>query len=396
MGSEILIVLIIFLVVADLLAAFVLAKKLDTKDNSRELAIFLQSKISEQSEKFSKEILELRLALQKNEHERGEELSKKLMLFFDTSNKNISDSISIFRIENQKSIDFLSKSVDFKLNDIGNKVEERLSKGFDKTGETFTQIVKSIAAIGEAQKNIEKLSSDVVTLQSVLTDKKTRGIFGEKQLEALLKTVFGDNSPMYELQKKLHSGSQPDATLLLPQPIGKLAIDSKFPLENYNRMFDQNVEDIVRKDATKDFKINLKKHIDDISSKYIIAGETADMAIMFLPAEAIFAEINSNFYDTVEYAYSKKVWIASPTTFLALVTTAQATIRSVETQKQAQTIQVELKKLSEDFSRFETRWGSLKLDIAKVGRDVENIDITADKITKAFGRVDRIEFDSEI
>ena len=281
-----------------------------------------------------------------------------------------------------------------KLSEIGTKVEERLTKGFEKTGETFTEIVKSIAAIGEAQKNIEKLSGEVVSLQSVLTDKKTRGIFGEKQLEALLKSVFGENSPMFALQKKLETGSQPDAILLLPHPIGKMAVDSKFPLENYNRMFDQNLEESVRKEAVKEFRINIKKHINDIANKYIVAGETADMAVMFLPAEALCAEINANFYDIVEEAHQKRVWLASPTTFLALITTAQAAVRSVETQKQAQTIQTELKKLSEEFDRFGNRWQSLKGDIAKVGKDVENIDITTDKITKAFVRVEKIEFDS--
>ena len=322
-------------------------------------------------------------------------MSVKLFGFFESTNKNITDTITAFRNENQLAIEGLNKRVDLKLTEIGTKVEERLTKGFEKTGETFTEIVKSIAAIGEAQKNIEKLSGEVVSLQSVLTDKKTRGIFGEKQLEGLLKSVFGENSPMFALQSKLEGGSQPDATLFLPHPIGKMAIDSKFPLENYNRMFDQNTDESARKDAARELKANLKKHIDDIANKYIVAGETADMAVMFLPAEAIFAEINANFYDIVDYAHSRRVWLASPTTFLALITTAQAAVRSVETQKQAQTIQTELKKLSEEFGRFETRWQSLKGDISKVSKDVENIDITTDKITKAFVRVERIEFESD-
>jgi len=395
MSNELLFIAITFLAVTDIIAAILLARKFDKKDDTKELALFLQSKLSEQNEKFAKELGELKLSLQKNESDKSEELSKKLFGFFESSNKNITEAITTFRTENQNAIESLNKRVDLKLTEIGGKVEERLTKGFEKTGETFTEIVKSIAAIGEAQKNIEKLSSEVVSLQSVLTDKKTRGIFGEKQLEGLLKSVFGENSPMFALQSKLHDGSQPDAVLFLPHPIGKMAIDSKFPLENYNRMFDQNIEESSRKDAIRDFKINIKKHINDIAGKYIIAGETADMAVMFLPAEAIFAEINANFYDIVEEAHSKRVWLASPTTFLALITTAQAAIRSVETQKQAQTIQTELKKLSEEFGRFENRWQSLKGDIAKVGKDVENIDITTEKITKAFGRVERIEFESE-
>jgi DNA recombination protein RmuC len=394
MNSDFLFVGLLLLAVADVAAAIFLARKFDRRDDTKELAIFLQTKLSEQSEKFAKELGELRLSLQKNEGEKSEELSKKLFGFFESSNKNITDTIAAFRLENQNTIEALNKKVDLKLTEIGGKVEERLTKGFEKTGETFTEIVKSIAAIGVAQKNIEKLSGEVVSLQSVLTDKKTRGIFGEKQLEALLKSVFGENSPMFALQKKLDSGSQPDATLFLPEPIGKMAVDSKFPLENYNRMFDQNLDENTRKEAQKEFKINIKKHINDIATKYIVAGETADMAVMFLPAEAIFAEIYANFYDIVEEAHQKRVWLASPTTFLALITTAQAAVRSSETGKQAEAIQTELKKLSEEFGRFESRWQSLKGDIEKVSKDVDNIDITAGKITKAFGRVEKIEFDS--
>ena len=261
MSNEILFVAIALLAIADIVAAVVLARKFDKKDDTKELALFLQTKLGEQNEKFAKELGELRLSLQKNESDKSEELSKKLFGFFEASNKNITEAITAFRSENQIAIEGLNKRVDLKLTEIGSKVEERLAKGFEKTGETFTEIVKSIAAIGEAQKNIEKLSGEVVSLQSVLTDKKTRGIFGEKQLEALLKSVFGENSPMFALQKKLESGSQPDAILLLPHPIGKMAVDSKFPLENYNRMFDQNLDENVRKEAVKEFRINIKKHI---------------------------------------------------------------------------------------------------------------------------------------
>lgn len=395
MSNEMIFVAIAFLAVADIVAGVLLAKKLDSRDDTKELALFLQSKLSEQNEKMAKELSELRIALQKSENEKNDAMSSKLFGFFESTNKNITDTITAFRSENQLAIEGLNKRVDLKLTEIGTKVEERLTKGFEKTGETFTEIVKSIAAIGEAQKNIEKLSGEVVSLQSILTDKKTRGIFGEKQLEGLLKSVFGENSPMFALQSKLDNGTQPDAVLLLPHPIGKMAVDSKFPLENYNRMFDQSTDEASRRDATRELKANLKKHIDDIAGKYIVAGETADMAVMFLPAEAIFAEINANFYDIVDYAHSRRVWLASPTTFLALITTAQAAVRSVETQKQAQTIQTELKKLSEEFGRFETRWQSLKGDISKVSKDVENIDITTEKITKAFVRVERIEFESD-
>jgi len=392
MSNELLFAAIAFLAVADIAAAFMLAKKMERRDDTKELAMFLQTKLGEQNEKFVKELGELRIALQKGENDKNEELSKKLFGFFESTNKNLTETIVAFRTENQNAIEALNKRVDLKLTEIGGKVEERLTKGFEKTGETFTEIVKSIAAITQAQKNIEALSTQVVSLQSVLTDKKTRGIFGEKQLASILFAVFGDEGKFYRLQAKLESGVMPDAVLTLPAPIGNIAVDSKFPLENYNRMFDQAGDEQSRKDAAKEFKINLKKHVDDIAGKYVSAHDTADMAVLFLPAEAVFAEVNANFYDIVEYAHSRKVWIASPTTFYALLTTAQATIRSVETMKQAEAIQTELKKLSGEFERFEDRWGKLKTDIARVSKDASDIDITTDKITKAFGRVEKIEF----
>jgi DNA recombination protein RmuC len=392
MNIELLFVGLALLAIADIVAAILLSRKIERKDDTKELAMFLQSKLAEQNEKFVKELGELKLALQKNENDKSEELSKKLFGFFESSNKNISDTITVFRNENQNAIEALNKRVDLKLTEIGGKVEERLTSGFEKTGETFTEIVKSIAAITQAQQNIEALSTQVVSLQSILTDKKTRGIFGEKQLASILFAVFGDEGKFYKLQAKLESGVIPDAILTLPPPIGNIAVDSKFPLENYNRMFDQNGDDASRKDAAREFKINLKKHVDDIAVKYVSAHDTADMAVLFLPAEAVFAEVNANFYEIVEYAQARKVWIASPTTFYALITTAQATVRSIETIKQAEAIQTELKKLSTEFERFEDRWGKLKGDIAKVSRDASDIDVTTDKITKAFGRVEKIEF----
>jgi DNA recombination protein RmuC len=301
MTNEILFVAIAFLAVADIVAAIVLARKFDKRDDTKELAMFLQSKLAEQNEKFVKELGELKLALQKNENDKSEELSKKLFGFFESSNKNISDTITVFRNENQNAIEALNKRVDLKLTEIGGKVEERLTSGFEKTGETFTEIVKSIAAITQAQQNIEALSTQVVSLQSI------RGIFGEKQLASILFAVFGDEGKFYKLQAKLESGVIPDALLTLPPPIGNIAVDSKFPLENYNRMFDQNGDDASRKEAAREFKINLKKHVDDIAVKYVSAHDTADMAVLFLPAEAVFAEVNANFYEIVEYALRRRL-----------------------------------------------------------------------------------------
>lgn len=164
--------------------------------------------------------------------------------------------------------------------------------------------MERLSKIDEAQKKIDNLSTDIVSLQGILTDKKSRGIFGEINLKHILVSVFGEkNDKIYKLQYTLPNSYIADAMLFTPEPLGTIAIDSKFPLENYQIMVDKNNSNAERNNAEKQFKIDVKKHIDAISSKYIIPGLTSNQAIMFLPAEAIFAEINAYHSDLVEYAY---------------------------------------------------------------------------------------------
>ena len=204
-----------------------------------------------------------------------------------------------------------------------------------------------MSKIDEAQKNIEKLSSEVVDLQNILTDKKSRGTFGEVQLNQILESIFGENNNrIFQTQATLSNGKVVDALLKVGAPMGDLAIDSKFPLENYRRMVDRELTDHERLEATRKFKSDLKKHVDDIASKYIILSETADQAVLFLPAEAIFAEINAYHQDLVTYAQRKRVWIASPTTLMSFLTTVQVLLKNMERDKHAKVIQEELIKLS--------------------------------------------------
>ena len=200
------------------------------------------------------------------------DFSKIITNDFNTLNTNITDNL-------------------IKIND---KVNERLDINFDKTNKTFSNILERLSKIDEAQKKIDSLSSDIVSLQSVLTDKKTRGIFGEVNLSYILSNVFGTkNDKIYELQHKFPNGYIVDAILYAPEPLGTIGIDSKFPLENYQKMTDKTISLELRNMYEKNFKLDVKKHIDAISSKYIIPSITANQAIMFLPAEAIFAEINA-------------------------------------------------------------------------------------------------------
>jgi len=275
---------------------------------------------------------------------------------------------------------------------INEKVNSRLDENFEKTNKTFSNVLERLSKIDEAQKKIDSLSTEIVSLQSVLTDKKTRGIFGEVNLNYILSNVFGENnSRVYEVQYKMSNGFIADAIVHAPSPLGNICIDSKFPLENYERMTDKNLSKAERELAFKLFKSDVKKHIDAISSKYIIINETADQAILFLPAEAIFAEINAYHPDILKYAYNKKVWITSPTTLMSTLTTVAMIIKNMERDKYAKVIQQELNKLALDFDRYKERWDKLSRSIDTVSKDVKDIHVTTEKITKRFDSINKVD-----
>jgi DNA recombination protein RmuC len=206
--------------------------------------------------------------------------------------------------------DYMMSKIDKQFIQINEKVEQRLGQGFEKTTETFTNVIERLAKIDEAQKKIEVLSEEVVSLNGLLTDKKTRGIFGEVQLYQLLTAVMGENKQLYEKQVTLSNGSMADAMVHAPNPLGNIVIDSKFPLDNYKRMMDKSLGKQDRLNAEKEFKKDVKTHINAIKDKYIIPTETSDQAIMFIPAEAIFAELTSYHEDIMDYAQKHQVWIA--------------------------------------------------------------------------------------
>ncbi len=290
--------------------------------------------------------------------------------------------------------DKLNEKIENKLNLINDKVNERLDQNFEKTNKTFQNVLERLSKIDEAQKKIDNLSTDIVSLQSVLTDKKSRGIFGEVNLKHIMSNVFGENNDkIYKLQYPFSNGTIVDCALFAPEPLGIIGIDSKFPLENYELMVDKNIDENKRKEATKLFKNDMKKHIDAISSKYIIKGVTNDQAILFLPAEAIFAEINAYHQDIIDYSYSKKVWITSPTTLISTLTTLQIIMKNIERDKYASIIQKELGLLSEEFSRYKDRWDKLSRSIESVSKDVKEIHTTTDKITKRFNSINQVEME---
>ena len=290
----------------------------------------------------------------------------------------------------------LSERQDQRLILMNEKVNERLDQNFEKTNKTFSNVLERLSKIDEAQKKIDSLSSDIVSLQGILTDKKTRGIFGEVNLKHILSSVFGErNDSIYRLQYSLPNGTIADSILFAPEPLGTIAIDSKFPLENYRNMVDKNISRVEREKYEKLFKADVKKHIDAISSKYIIPGVTSDQAIMFLPAEAIFAEINAYHSDIIDYAYKRRVWITSPTTLISTLTVIQMLLKNIERDKYTSVIHEELNKLGVEFGRYKDRWDKLSRSIETVSRDVNDIHTTTEKITKRFNSISKVELDKE-
>lgn len=287
----------------------------------------------------------------------------------------------------QKAVGMLTDKVDLRLQEISGKVTERLDEGFKKTNETFVNVMIRLATIDEAQKKIDSLATNVVSLQELLGDKRARGAFGEVQLEALVRDALPAQSVNFQVT--LSNGTKVDCLLNLPEPTGKVAVDSKFPLENYHRMFEVTT-DYERKEVTRVFKSDVKKHIDAIASKYIIPNETSDGAVMFLPAEAIFAEIHAYHSDLVQYAQTRRVWIVSPTTMMAILNTARAVIKDVETRKQVHIIQEALGRLSKEFERFDMRMKKLADHIRQAHEDAQQVQITSDKISKRFIEIEGV------
>lgn len=314
----------------------------------------------------------------------------------DKDSLDMMERLSRFEMNINKEIndDFqkMNDKMDHKLDSMNEKVHERIDQNFEKTNKTFMSVLERLSKIDEAQKKIDSLSTNIVSLESILSDKKTRGIFGEVNLNNILSNVFGEkNDKLYHIQYKMPNDTIADSVVFAPAPLGMIAIDSKFPLENYRLMVDKNSSDSVRSIATKQFKLDVKKHIDDISSKYIINGVTSDQAMMFVPAEAIFAEINAYHEDIVTYSQKKRVWLVSPTTLISTLTMIMMVVQNIERDKYTSVIHEELNKLGIEFSRFKERFDKLSKSIQTVNKDVEQFQITTDKIKKKFDSISNVE-----
>ena len=330
-----------------------------------------------------------------------------ISLFKNINESNITERLGKLEVSMMKEIGNFKNDLSRDLNDdftklnegvekrlllINDKVNERLDQNFEKTNKTFQNVIERLSRIDEAQKKIDNLSGDIISLQSILTDKKTRGIYGEVNLKHILVSVFGErNDNIYRLQYTFYTGVIADSVLFAPEPLGTICIDSKFPLEHYQAMVDKRLTSEMRDKYEKMFRMDMKKHIDAIADKYIIPGETSNQAILFLPAEAIFAEINAYHTDIINYAYRKHVWITSPTTLVSTLTVIEMIIKNIERDKYTRVIHEELNKLGLEFSRYKERWDKLARSIQTVNKDVENVYITTDKITKKFESINRVD-----
>ncbi|MEM8538396.1 MAG: DNA recombination protein RmuC [Pseudomonadota bacterium] len=276
------------------------------------------------------------------------------------------------------------------LTEMQERMKETLHGSSKQTTTSLTQLQERLAAIDKAQDNITKLSGDVLSLQDILSNKQTRGAFGEIQLRDIVSKALPSDS--YALQHTLSNGKRADCLIDLPNPPGPIVIDSKFPLEAYEALRAADSEHAL-KAAVAQMKVAVKKHIFDISEKYIIEGETADGALMFLPSEAVYAELHANFPDLVRAGFDARVWIVSPTTCMATLNTMRAILKDARMREQAGAIRKELSMLVQDVDRLGVRVGNLDRHFGQASKDIEEIKISADKAGKRANRLDNFDFE---
>jgi DNA recombination protein RmuC len=369
----------------------------DINDSLNKSSDRLNKTVTEELKSTRKSLNDLQLSQQEALSKIREEITDKIHKTLSEQGKaqqeTLQNSLKNTALQLIASVETLTKSFDKRLEAITGKVQERLDEGFKKTNQTFISVMERLATIDEAQKKIDGLTTNMVSLQELLGDKRSRGAFGELQLEGLIKNILPPDS--YSFQHTFSKGVRADCVLFLPDPTGTVAVDSKFPMENYQKMFDVKLTDIDKAKAQKQFKLDVKKHINDIASKYIITDETSDGAVMFLPAEAVFAEIHAYHPELIQEAMAKKVWLVSPTTLMAVLNTARAVLKDVETRKQVHIIKSELGKLGKEFDRFDTRMKKLADNIRQAHENAQDVHITSQKITQRFTQIEKVELEED-
>lgn len=282
--------------------------------------------------------------------------------------------------------------VNERLDGLSKRLGDSLAEQTEKTGETLKDLQTRLAVIDRAQQKISDLSQQVVGLQDILSNKQARGAFGEIQLRDIVTAALPPSA--YALQVTLGNHTRVDCLLKLPNPPGAIAIDAKFPLESYRALREAD-NDATQAQARRAFAADVIKHVRDISEKYIIPGETAESALMFLPSEAVYAELHANFRNVIEESFRRRVWIVSPTTLMATLNTVRAVLKDARMREQAGVIQIEVQKLLDDVTRLDDRVGRLNRHFDQTAEDIRQIRISTDKVTKRAERIDEVQLGDE-
>jgi len=366
----------------------------------------------------SNQVDDLKTSVTKTMYESMLEFNKAVnQQLLDTNDKS-AENITEFRLNINKelvafqekinaklTVDFkgLTDALDQRMSTINQKVDERLSQGFDRTNQTFVQIAERVKVIDDAQKKIEGLSNEMIGLQNILSNNQARGSFGEYQLSQLLYSVFGENDKLYRLQytirepKGKQESVRADAVILMPEPTKMIAIDSKFPFSAYSKLFDN--KELSKDEETKliqTFGAEVKKHITDIAAKYIISGTTAEYALMFVASDGILSLLHSRLTNVVEYAREKAVTIVSPTTLIPLLSSFKAVAIDYARSQYTAEINRQLMLLNKEFQIFEKDWQKLVNNIKGLSKQSESVNFRVEKITKKFGRIKNVDFQESL
>ncbi|PYG29466.1 DNA recombination protein RmuC [Pelagimonas varians] len=302
----------------------------------------------------------------------------------------LSETLGQNQIRLQENMADLQMKTTLSLTEMQEKMGIALNGSAKNTATSLSALQERLQTIDKAQENITKLSGDVLTLQDILSNKQTRGAFGEIQLTDIVSKALPKDS--YTLQATLSNGKRADCLIHLPNPPGPIVVDAKFPLEGYEALRNSTTDSQVV-EAARMLKTSVRKHIKDISEKYILEGETADGALLFLPSEAVYAELHANFPDLVREGFAARVWIVSPTTCMATLHTMRAILKDARMREQAGAIRKELSLLSQDVDRLGTRVGSLDRHFGQAARDIEDIKISSEKAGKRARRLDNFDFE---
>lgn len=293
---------------------------------------------------------------------------------------------------NARAQEEIKRTMNERLDAVGKRVGDSLEQTREKTGQSLTALQERLAVIDQAQKNITDLSGQMVGLQDILSNKQARGAFGEIQLNDLVSGILPPNA--YEFQASLENGRRADCLIKLPNPPGSIVVDAKFPLESYHRLHNAENEADFKK-AQSLFKADIQKHVKDIAERYIIHGVTAESALMFLPSEAVYAELHANYSDVVEKSYRAKVWIVSPTTLMATLNTVRAVLKDARMREQAGIIQKHVTTLIDDVERLGDRVENLRKHFGQAEKDIDQISTSSRKISSKIDTIEKIQMEEE-